>query len=183
MTLLLNSNFSDKRAYASPNLDHVVIGEVVGVWGIRGGLKVIPSTDLSERFSPGNTLYINHDRAVVLRSHRARSGLRVQLDIVKDRIQADAMKGTLLTIPANELKPLPNGSYYHYELIGLDVWTDDAEFLGTVREVLITGSNDVYVVRDEDRREILIPSIEDIVIEIILLEGKMKVRLPDGLQR
>ena len=179
----MDSNLSEKRVNTSPNRDHVVIGEVVGVWGVRGGLKAIPSTDLSERFLPGSTLYINGDRAVVLRSHRARSGLRIQLDIVEDRIQAEAIKGALFTIPANELQSLPEGSYYHYQIIGLNVWTDDAEFLGTVREILITGSNDVYVVRDEDRREILIPSIEDVVIEITPIEGTMRVRLPDGLQR
>ena len=76
--------------------------------------------------------------------------------------------------------PLEQDEYYEYQIIGLAVWTTGGEYLGTVDEVISTGANDVYVVRGEER-EILIPAIEDVVLEINLAQGRMVVELMEGL--
>ena len=177
------STVPSKRSDASPSDDHVVVGEIVGVWGVRGDVKVVPSTKLSERFSAGSVLYLEGERAVVVDSHPTKSGVRIRLNSVLDRTQADALRGKLLTIPRSELSPLLEGSYYHYEIIGLDVWTDDGDSLGTVREVLATGSNDVYVVRDAEGRDTLVPSLEGVVLDVLPAEGKITVHLPEGLRK
>ena len=179
----MDSTRSDKRSDAPPGDDHVVVGEIVGVWGVRGDVKVVPSTKLSERFSAGAVLYLDGKQAVVLDSHPSRSGFRIKLDVVKDRSQADALRGRLLTIPRSELSPLPEGSYYHYEIIGLEVWTDGGDRLGSVTEVLATGGNDVYVVRGDDGRDTLIPSLEGVVLDVLPTEGKITVHLPEGLRK
>ena len=87
----------------------------------------------------------------------------VKLDVVNDRSEAELLRGRFVTIPQQEVKPLPEGSYYHFQIIDLEVWNEKGECLGKVQEVLSTGSNDVYVVRGESRKEILVPALGDVV--------------------
>ena len=79
-----------------------------------------------------------------------------------------------------EAMPLEQDEYYEHQIAGLAVWTAGGEYLGTVHEVISTGSNDVYLVRGEGR-EILIPAIEDVVLEINLAQGRLVVELMEGL--
>ena len=87
-----------------------------------------------------------------------------------------------LTVPPEELEPLPSGSYYHYQLIGLEVHDETGSRLGTIVEVIFTGANDVYVVRD-GKRETLVPALVDVIVSVDTeLEcNKMVVRLPEGI--
>ena len=76
--------------------------------------------------------------------------------------------------------PLGEDEYYVYQIVGLDVWTGEGEHLGRVSEVLFTGANDVYVVQGE-KGEILIPAVEDVVLEVDLASGRLTVELMEGL--
>lgn len=84
--------------------------------------------------------------------------------------------------PTDSDPQLPPGEYYHYQLVGLTVITDHGENLGTIQEVLATGSNDVYVVTSDSGQEVLLPAIEQVIKEIDLASGKMLVHLLDGLR-
>ena len=99
------------------------------------------------------------------------------VDTVED---AQALRGEFLSIPAEDLAPLPEGEYYHYQIIGLEVWTTGGQFLGHIVEVMETGSNDVYVVRSDDG-EALIPATEDVVQSIDLERGRMEIEAIPGL--
>jgi len=114
------------------------------------------------------------------------NGLRYHKDMVLMKFQgiddmtaAQTLREALLQVQESELKPLPEGRYYIYQLIGLSVWEKDNCY-GKVTEVMQPGSNDVYVVRD-DKREILIPVLNSVVKNVDLEAGRIEVELPAGL--
>jgi len=159
-----------------------VVGRVLGAWGIRGEVRVEPHTDVSERFSPGSLLYMDGSPTKVLMSRPHKGGLVVRLDRAADRTEAESLKGASLAVPGEQVGPLPDGSYYHFEILGLGVWTEDGEHLGEVRQILATGSNDVYVVQDSEGQQLLVPALGDVVVKIAPEQGRMVVRLPEGLR-
>ena len=163
-----------------PDDDWVVVGRVLGPWGVRGDLRVEPHSDSRERFSPGSRVYLDGAETTVLDSRPHRGGLVVRLEAVPDRNAAEKLKGASLTVPRDQVEPLPDGSYYYFQIIGLSVRTDAGEELGEVREVLATGSNDVYVVRGP-AGERLVPALGDVVLDVDLDRGQMTVSLPEGL--
>jgi len=98
----------------------------------------------------------------------------------RSREQAERLRGQVLWIRAELLPALPEGVYYHYQILGLQVVTDDGRALGTVAEILKTGANDVYVVRGE-AGEILLPAIESVIRRVAPAEGTLTVHLIEGL--
>lgn len=165
---------------SSQDDDWVVVGRVLGPWGVRGDLRVEPHSDSHRRFSPGSRVFLDGSETAVASSRPHRGGLVVRLESVADRNAAETLKGASLTVPRDQVEPLPDGSYYYFQIIGLRVLTDAGEELGEVREVIATGSNDVYVVRGP-AGERLVPALNDVVLDVDLDGGRMTVRLPEGL--
>jgi 16S rRNA processing protein RimM len=108
--------------------------------------------------------------------------LLVKLDTINDRTEAKTLRGQPLTVPQEESEPLPEGYYYHFQILDMEVQTDEGERLGIIKEILETGSNDVYVVGLSGQRGILIPAIEDVILDVDLKQNLMTVQLPDGLR-
>ena len=160
--------------------DRVVVGRVLGPWGIGGHVRVELHTDSRERFSAGSRVYLDGAETAVESSRPHKGGLVVRFSSVADRTAAETLKGASLTVPRDEVDPLPDGSYYYFQIIGLRVTTDDGDDLGRVHEVLATGGNDVYVVRGPSG-ERLVPALHDVVLEVDLDNGLMTVNLPEGL--
>ena len=106
----------------------------------------------------------------------------LQLHGISSIPDARALAGQWVYAAADTAPALPPGEYYHYQLVGLTVLTDAGETLGQIRDVLTTGSNDVYIVAAADGSEILLPAIEQVVQEINLPAGQMLVHLIDGLR-
>lgn len=103
----------------------------------------------------------------------------VKLDAVGDRTTAERLRGKELTVPRASVMPLPEGTYYHFQLLDMAVWTDQGEYLGEIKEIFSTPGNDVYVVRGPGGREVLVPALQDVVIEVRPQEKRMVVRLPE----
>jgi 16S rRNA processing protein RimM len=99
---------------------------------------------------------------------------------IADRNAAQAMFGTPLYVKRGDVMPLPEGRYYHDQIIGLRVVTTTGKHLGTVVEIMATGSNDVYITREGDA-EVLIPALRDVVKEIDVPGGTMVVEPIEGL--
>jgi len=161
---------------------YLVIGRVARPWGNRGEVKVEIMTDFPDRFALLREVYLG-PKAVPFalegfRLHK-RSAL-LKLEGCNDRAALEKLRGQLVQIPIEEAMPLGEDEYYVHQIVGLTVWTMEGEYLGTVGEVISTGSNDVYVVRSEGR-EMLIPAIEDVVLEINLAQGRLIVELMEGL--
>ena len=115
-------------------------------------------------------------------SRSVKGGLLVKLDSVNDRTGAESVRGLDLKVPQREALPLPDGSYYHFQIIDMAVWSDGGEYLGEVKQILPTGGTDVYVVRDDNNGELLIPALADVVIDVDLEVNRMTVHLPEGLR-
>jgi len=142
-------------------------------------------SDAPDRFAPGSVLTAvppsgkNFSvKIVAARPFGAR--LLVRFEGVATRTDAEALHGIELTIPQSEVAPLPEGRFYRFEVVGLEVRTRAGERLGTVTDVFATGSNDVYVVRGP-RGEILLPGLADVILEIDVAKGMMTVAPPAGL--
>ena len=105
----------------------------------------------------------------------------IWLEGVSTRGQATSLAGKYLEAPPDDSVSLDEGEYFHYQLIGLQVRTEDGEVLGDLREILETGSNDVYIVRGTSE-EVLIPATASVVLSVDVAAGVMRVKLPDGLR-
>ena len=156
----------------------VAVGRIIGAWGIRGHVKVTPLSDNPDRFARGSPLLLGRSTVRVVSSRRDKAHLVVRLDAVGDRTTAESLRGMHLAVPREEVGPAPPGSYYHYQIIGMDVSMEDGSSLGQVVQILRTGSNDVYVVRDGQRNETLVPALADVLLEVDPERGRMVVRLP-----
>ncbi len=161
---------------------YLVVGRIVAPWGVRGEVKVALETDFPERFKRLKRVYLGEKvTSFVLEGSRLHQGnALLKLEGCDDRDAAEKLRGQLVQIPIEEAMPLGEDEYYVYQIVGLDVWTTEGEHLGRVSEVLFTAANDVYVVQGE-KGEILIPAIEDVVLEVDLAGGRLTVELIEGL--
>lgn len=153
--------------------------------GVRGEVSVTILTDFPERFETIEWVFIGDEfeaEAYRLESHRwHKQNVLLTLAGVTDRLAADKLRGQLVQVPFEEAMPLPEGDFYLFELVGLQVFTVDGEYLGVIEEILETGANDVLVVKTQAQAEILLPSIPDVVKSVEPDAGRVLVELIDGL--
>ncbi len=166
-------------------LKKIAVGKIVATHGIKGEVKVLIWTDFPQRFRPGTELLIQQEgktKTVIIRRARI-SGrhLILKLDGVSDLDHARSLKGAVLEVERWEVEPLPEDRYYHFQLIGSRVFTVTGKYLGNLTDILTTGANDVFVVRDEKNAEILIPALKTVVCNVNLGKGEIRVQLPPGL--
>jgi len=160
--------------------EYVTVGRILAPWGIQGKLKVEVITDFPERFAPSSQVYINQQPVTIDRAEWHKGKLVIKLDAINSAEEAQKLRGQYLEIPANQLRPLPEGQFYLFQVIGLEVQTTQGELLGIITEILSAESNDTYVVSG-DRGEILIPAIEDVIKSIDLDSGLMTIQPIFGL--
>jgi 16S rRNA processing protein RimM len=162
---------------------YLAVGRIVRPWGVRGELKVEILTEDPARFERLETVYVGL-QFVPYRLERSRLHHRaVLLKLVgcDDRNAAEALRGSLVQVAIEDALPLEEGEYWIYQILGLEVYTLEGELLGVVKEVLETGANDVFAVRGRRGREILVPALKDVVLDIDLVAGRLLVELPEGL--
>lgn len=159
----------------------VVVGRIVTAHGVKGEVKVEPLTDFPERFARGSRLWLDGVELGVMSGRWQRSQVIVKLDGVDSREAAEALRGKELTVPDVAELPVGEDLYYLHDIVGLRVESRDGEALGEVYDVLSTGSNDVYVVRG-DGGEMLLPALEDVVLEVDVAGGRIVVDVPDGIE-
>lgn len=165
----------------------VPIGRAVKPHGVRGEVKIFPYGDTLAEMDAGEKLFVVRPEGGVYReftlvSLRAQKRHWIaQFEEISEMDQAQALSGIDLSVPRDRLPKLPEGEYYHFELIGLSVETTEGRHLGPLCAIMETGGNDVYVV-DREGKELLIPAVEDVVCEIDLQNKRMVVDLPEGLE-
>lgn len=160
--------------------EFLIVGHIIAPWGIRGEVKVEVITDFPERFTPGRCVYLDGSPIQIENCRPHKQHLLVKLATIDSVEAAEKLRGRDLTIPRSELRPLPEGLYYAFQIIGLKVVTTEGETLGRVTDIMTTASNDVYIVEGR-RGEILIPAIEDVVKSIDLRRGKIVIEAIEGL--
>ena len=166
--------------------EHIAVGVIVNVHGLGGEVKVELHTDFPERFAPGAVLYMGEDLVPVTvvgaRPHKGHMLLR--LEGVTDRDTAESLRGTWLFVPESEAADLEEDTYWIHDLIGLTVKDEAGTVLGELQDVLVTGANDVYLVKPAPElgvRELLLPAVASVVLDVDIDEGVMTVSLPPGL--
>lgn len=157
------------------------LGKVVNTHGIRGEVKIQPWCDDPEIYHELSYLYIGGSRYEILRTRIHKNCVIAALDGVDHIEAAEQLRNKIVTIEREALGPLPEGTYYIADLEGLSVRTADGTVLGTIQEVIRTGSNDVYVLKSDRKKPILIPVIDEVVKEVNIEEGYILVELMKGL--
>lgn len=161
----------------------ILVGVIVAPFGLTGEVKVEVASTNPARFAPRSIVYLGDgERRLIVSSARPHKGrLLVKFHGVDTMNDAEALRNGRLSIRAAQLAPLPEGEYYHFQLIGLTVSTVEGDVLGSLTEVLETGANDVYVVRNSSGREYLIPALRSVLREVSIEESRMVVEPLPGL--
>lgn len=164
--------------------EYVAVGRVLRPHGVRGAVLLEAAPDLVSMLKPRSTIYLGGGReaAVVLSVRPHGKEHLLILEGVETRDEAERFRGAEVRLPGSEIPALAAGTYYHWQIIGLEVVTDEGESLGRITEILQTGANDVYVVQAPATPELLLPAIEPVVREIALEKGRMTVHLLPGLR-
>jgi len=140
-------------------------------------------TDFPERIRQGKTLLIGENHIPMkVASRRAHStNLLLSFDGIDTPEEAGRLRNQWVYVPANDRPALSEGEYYHHQLLGLRVASEDGVELGKITDILETGANDVYVIRSESGKEVLLPAIQSVILDIDLEKGQMLVHLIPGL--
>lgn len=165
--------------------DLLQVGIISSMHGLRGEVKVFPTTDDPNRFKKL--------KSVILDTGRETMDLKIeqvkffkQFVILKfkeynDINEVEKFKGKGLFVTRENAVKLKPNEYFIADMIGMQVCTDDGKELGILTDVLETGANDVYVVETPDRKEILLPAIKECILNVDIQERKMEVHLMEGL--
>ena len=165
--------------------DYLQIGEIINSHGIKGEVKVIPLTDSQERFDDMDWVYLDRngslDKIKIEGIKHIKNTVILKLKDVDTVEAAEAMRGLFLLVDRKNAVKLPSHSYFICDILGSEVQDMTGTSYGKLIEVLHTGSNDVYVVRNEDGREILLPALKSVIREVSMETGIIKVTIPEGL--
>lgn len=146
----------------------VTIGVITAPQGVRGAVRVLPLTDFPDRFHGLRRVFSRvgeerTERRVEWVKRHPRGLILLKFDGINDRNAAEALRGVELQVPREEAAPLPEGAFYVFDLVGSEVQLPSGERIGELFDVLTTAANDVYVVRREDGKEVLIPAVRHVV--------------------
>jgi 16S rRNA processing protein RimM len=166
------------------NIEWATIGKVVALFGLRGELKVRMLTDIPNRFAELDAVHVGdtHVRHIIqgVRPYKG-DMILLKLKGFDDATGAEKLRDADLCIPLSKLAKLPPDSYYQHDILGLRVFTLDDKPLGTIVDILVTGSNDVYVIKTESGTQQLIPAIKDVIKQIDLIRHTMHIDPIPGL--
>ncbi|OXM84644.1 ribosome maturation factor RimM [Paenibacillus rigui] len=164
------------------------VGKIVNTHGIRGELKIVPETDFpDERFAKGSELLFfdpqnGRTLPVVVESAREHKKLfMIKFQGFSNINEVEKYKGWLLKVEEKYLSELTDDEFYHHEIIGCTVITDEGEELGTISEILSPGANDVWVVERPAGKPVLLPYIDEVVLEVDVDAKQVKVHVLEGL--
>ena len=164
--------------------EYIDIGVIVNTHGIKGHIKVKPLTGFPERFSNMKGLLVQNNKGKIdeytiedVKYHK--DMILIKLKEIDNMNEVEVLKGLKIVVERADLVKLPENSYYIFDLIDCKVYENE-EFLGEVKDVIETGSNDVYVVKNEDR-QILIPALSWVVLSVDTENKRIEVKLPKGL--
>lgn len=161
------------------------IGQIVNSYGLKGQMKVVPFTDNIKRFSKLKTIYIEIERQLkefkIQEVKYHKNNILIKLENIDDINDAEKYKNCYIKIDRKDAVKLPEDTYFIVDLIGIEVFTEENILLGKIVDIFPTGSNDVYVVKDELGKQILLPAISEVIKNVDITNKKMIVNLIKGL--
>ncbi|MBQ2698404.1 MAG: 16S rRNA processing protein RimM [Firmicutes bacterium] len=167
---------SDKKS------ELILVGKLTTPHGLNGAMKMICHSDNPNRFKKGSVVFdAKGSRYTVLSAQQMPDRLLVRFEEVTDRNGAEALRGVELFVTEDMVEPLPEGSYYYYQLLGLTM-KEGERVLGKIVDILAYSANDIYVVKMANGKELLVPALKHVIMGVDLENGIMQVELPDGLE-
>ena len=163
------------------------VGKIVNTHSLKGEVKVISSTDFEEqRFEKGTELLITRGNQVVkevtVESYRThKNNLLVKFVGIDSIEEAEKLKNLQIKIDSENIGELEENEYYFHEIIGCEVFDENGKSLGEISEILTPGANDVWVIKSQNGKEILIPYIGDVVKKIDVENKKIDIEVMEGL--
>lgn len=165
--------------------NYLEIGQIVNTFGIKGMVKIKPFTDDIKRFDKLEKVYIKNNKGKKeyeiqeIKYHK--NMVLIKFEGIDNPEDAENLRESYVLIDREKEQPLEEGTYYIVDLIGLEVYTDEGNLLGNLEDIFNTGSNDIYVVKDELGKQILLPAISDVIKQIDIDNKKIIVHLIQGL--
>ena len=156
--------------FATDSPEEIIVGKLGKVRGLDGSIKIIPLTDFDGRFDDLKEIFVGGKLMKIFRVTHIGDEIFVKFEGVDNRESARTLTNKMLTVPRSQAAPLDDDEFYTFDIIGCEVFDGDKN-IGTVTEVLKTGSNDVFLVQGD--REILIPALKKIVKEINVADKKI----------
>jgi len=165
--------------------DLIKIGKIVGTHGYKGTVKVEPLTDFPQRFKEMQSIKISQGNRLnelsVENCSFHKGHILIKFKGIDGMEDASKFRNAYLNVEADELYPLPEGHYYHFQLIGMGVYDTEKGYLGNLTDILETGANDVYVVKTQLYGDVLIPAIKNVIQKVDLAQNRIDVQLLPGL--
>jgi 16S rRNA processing protein RimM len=161
----------------------LVVGKLRRPHGVQGEIVMEIYTDFPERLRGGVCVYVgdDHQKLCIQKRRSNNDTLLIAFDGITTPERAGELRNQFVYVRADDRPPLPEGEYYHHELLGLDVVSEDGQPLGKLVEILSSPANDVYIVRPETGREVLLPALKSVILDVNLVEKRMLVHLLPGL--
>jgi len=162
----------------------LVVGKLRRPHALRGEMLMDILTDFPDRLTPDLLVYVGEDHLPLrIRSRRPHMrAMLVSFDGYDDPQSVGELRNHFVYVRSEDRPPLPDGEYYHHQILGLRVRCDDGRFLGTISKILVTGANDVYIVNTASGPDILLPAIESVVLDVDIDNGEILVHLLPGLE-
>lgn len=161
------------------------IGQIVNTFGIRGVVKVNPFTDDISQFEEMETILVDKKGSLlemqIEEVKYSKNQVLLKLKGIETVEEAEKYRNCYLKLPREKARKLPKNTYFIADLIGLEVYTEEGNLLGKVDDIYNTGASDIYVIKDELGKQILLPAIKDVIKQIDLEQEKIVVHLLDGL--
>ena len=165
--------------------EYFEIGQIVNTFGIKGMVKIKPFTDDINKFDKFKKIYIKKENTKKeyqieeVKYHKQM--VLMKLKGINTPEEADLLRESYLIINREDEVPLEEGEYYIIDFLGSEVYTDENVLLGKLEDIYNTGSNDIYVVKDELGKQVLLPAISDVIKNIDIKNKKITVHIVSGL--
>mgnify|MGYP001625294426 CR=1 FL=1 len=165
--------------------DYFEVGQIVNTFGIKGFVKVNPLTDDAERFEELESVFVVKNKELIemkieeIKYHK--NMVLIKFKGIEDINMAEKYKGCYIKIKRENAKKLPEDTYFIADLIGLPVYDESGKLLGKVDDIYNNKSHDIYVVKDELGKQILLPSTKEVIKQVDIDNERIVVHLIDGL--
>ena len=165
--------------------EYFELGQIVNTFGVKGEVKVKPYTDNVEQFEELKSILVVKNKETVemkiLGAKFHKGMVLLKLGGVNDMNDAEKLKGCIIKIHRKDARELEEGEYFIADIIGSDVYTDTGDYLGKVDDIYNSGAQDIYVVKDELGKQVLLPSIKEVILNVDIENQKVTVHLLKGL--
>ncbi len=169
--------------------EYLNVGKIVNTQGLKGEVRVISQTDFSDqRYKKGKDLFLFQENkkpiTLTVKSHRKHKNFDIiSFEDHPNINDVEKYRDGILKVDKEDLGRLEKNAFYYHQIVGLEVFDEEGKLLGTIKEILSPGANDVWVIgqNQKGKKDILIPYIESVVTLVDIANNRVEVEIPEGL--